>query len=112
MGTFKTLQDVSDEHIDIRNKPENMEIEIYSRDRDRSIAINDITIPKAPSLYSMQHATYMWGLVRHCVQPALSMVKNLQNTEPRETKRVDIVLRALPECSSDMEITRKNIALV
>ncbi|XP_052243455.1 E3 ubiquitin-protein ligase RNF213-like [Dreissena polymorpha] len=107
MGTFKTLQDVSDEHIDIRNKPENMEIEIYSRDRDRSIAINDITIPKAPSLYSMQHATYMWGLVRHCVQPALSMVKNLQNTEPRETKRVDIVLRALPECSSDMEITHK-----
>ncbi|KAH3728218.1 hypothetical protein DPMN_054169 [Dreissena polymorpha] len=107
MGTLKTLQGVSDERIDIRNKSETMEIEIYSRDRDRSIEINDISIPKAPSLYSMQHATYMWGLVRHCVQPALSMVKDLPNTEPRETKRVDIVLRALPECSSDMEITHK-----
>jgi len=37
------------------------------------------------------------GLIMHCVQLALSMVKDGDRNEQRETKRVNIVLKALKQ---------------
>jgi len=37
------------------------------------------------------------GLIMHCVQLALSMVKDVNRQEQRETKRVNIVLKALKQ---------------
>ena len=37
------------------------------------------------------------GLIMHCVQSALSMVKDGSRQEQRETKRVNIVLKALKQ---------------
>jgi len=37
------------------------------------------------------------GLIMHCVQLALSMVKDVNSQEQRETKRVNIVLKALKQ---------------